>query len=194
VTDISGVREMIPSSTHPEFAGLGVTKVSRRMAFVCTHSGRDACCALWGRELVGACAGLSDEVWECSHIGGHRFAPTALLTPGNLVVGRCTEGVIQDWVAHGSVDADALRGHAHLSASEQAAAVFALRQEADDQSALTTVQGDPDDPNSFLVSTTSGGTWHVTISREALRALRAESCGRDPRQADHFSLVRIAQL
>ncbi|HJP71119.1 MAG TPA: sucrase ferredoxin, partial [Candidatus Limnocylindria bacterium] len=46
---------------------------------VCTNGKRDACCALRGRVLVAALAASHpDRVWECSHLGGHRFA-------GNLV-------------------------------------------------------------------------------------------------------------
>src|SRR4051812_14996537 len=56
---------------------------------VCTHGRRDRCCALDGRALAGALveAGEAD-VWECSHLGGHRFAPTALVLPGGYLYGR----------------------------------------------------------------------------------------------------------
>jgi hypothetical protein len=56
---------------------------------VCTHGRRDRCCALDGRALAGALveAGETD-VWECSHLGGHRFAPTALVLPSGYLYGR----------------------------------------------------------------------------------------------------------
>jgi hypothetical protein len=56
---------------------------------VCTHGARDRCCAKWGVGLWDAlrmCKG--ERVWQCSHLGGHRFAPTALALPSGLLWGR----------------------------------------------------------------------------------------------------------
>ena len=48
---------------------------------VCTNGRHDACCATFGRPLARVLRGgpHGDDVWECSHIGGDRFA-------GNLVI------------------------------------------------------------------------------------------------------------
>nr|WP_269204715.1 sucrase ferredoxin [Motilibacter deserti] len=47
---------------------------------VCTHGAKDMCCAVEGRPLARALEAVhGDRVWECSHVGGDRFA-------GNLVV------------------------------------------------------------------------------------------------------------
>lgn len=49
---------------------------------VCTNGRHDVCCAEFGRPLAATLTGLRPEAtWECSHIGGDRFA-------GNLVVLR----------------------------------------------------------------------------------------------------------
>lgn len=56
---------------------------------VCTHGARDRCCAKWGVSLWEALRKHEGErVWQCSHLGGHRFAPTALALPSGLVWGR----------------------------------------------------------------------------------------------------------
>jgi hypothetical protein len=56
---------------------------------VCTHGARDRCCAKWGVGLWEALRKLEGErVWQCSHLGGHRFAPTALALPSGLLWGR----------------------------------------------------------------------------------------------------------
>jgi len=60
--------------------------VSDPLLMMCTHGRRDRCCALDGRALAVA-VGDSD-VWECSHVGGHRFAPTALVLPTGYLYGR----------------------------------------------------------------------------------------------------------
>jgi len=54
----------------------------RRLALVCTNGKRDQCCAIRGRPVAAAVAAGTDwDTWECSHLGGHRFAATAMLLP-----------------------------------------------------------------------------------------------------------------
>jgi hypothetical protein len=54
----------------------------QRLALVCTNGKRDQCCALRGRPVAAAIAGATDwDTWECSHLGGHRFAATIMLLP-----------------------------------------------------------------------------------------------------------------
>jgi hypothetical protein len=56
---------------------------------VCTHGTRDRCCAKWGMPVFDALRRLDPErVWQCSHLGGHKFAPTFLALPSGLVWGR----------------------------------------------------------------------------------------------------------
>ena len=69
--------------------GLLGARVSDPLLLVCTNGRRDVCCALRGRPLAAAVASAHGEaVWECTHIGGHRFSPTALLLPTGYAYGR----------------------------------------------------------------------------------------------------------
>jgi hypothetical protein len=71
-------------------AGEPVTQPS---LLVCTHGTRDVCCAVEGRALAAAVAETGQvDVWECSHLGGHRFAPTALVLPTGYLYGRLDAG------------------------------------------------------------------------------------------------------
>ena len=58
---------------------------------MCTNGRRDRCCALLGRPLAAeiVAAGHS-EVWEVTHLGGHRFSPTMLVLPHGYAYGRLT--------------------------------------------------------------------------------------------------------
>ena len=57
--------------------------------FVCQNGKRDACCARLGRPLVTALAAeFPGQVYETTHLNGHRFAPTALLLPYGVIHGR----------------------------------------------------------------------------------------------------------
>jgi hypothetical protein len=54
----------------------------QRLALVCTNGKRDQCCAIRGRPVATAIAAATDwDTWECSHLGGHRFAATMMLLP-----------------------------------------------------------------------------------------------------------------
>jgi Sucrase/ferredoxin-like len=91
---------------------------------VCTHGGHDACCALRGRPLARSLAapGAAD-VWECSHLGGDRFAANVVVLPHGYYYGQ-VPGDGADLVAAHSrvlVALPWLRGRAGLTPPAQAA-------------------------------------------------------------------------
>ncbi|MBD2073532.1 sucrase ferredoxin [Phormidium sp. FACHB-592] len=67
-----------------------------RDILVCTHGSHDKCCAKYGqsfyRQAIATVAQLAlnpdVRVWQASHIGGHRFAPTAIDFPEGRYYGR----------------------------------------------------------------------------------------------------------
>jgi hypothetical protein len=61
----------------------------QRVALVCTNGKRDRCCAVRGRPVAAAIADATGwDAWESSHLGGHRFAATALLLPSGEMFGQ----------------------------------------------------------------------------------------------------------
>ncbi|MFN2608958.1 MAG: sucrase ferredoxin [Acidimicrobiales bacterium] len=56
---------------------------------VCTNGRHDPCCAQLGRPVVRALLDPGGEaVWECSHVGGDRFAGNVVALPDGLYFGR----------------------------------------------------------------------------------------------------------
>lgn len=100
------------------------------MVLVCTHGIRDACCALRGRPIVTALArAFADQVWETTHLGGHRFAGTLLSLPDGACFGRLDPAAAVEVVgAHraGRTDPAYLRGTTRWEPAVQAALVAAL--------------------------------------------------------------------
>lgn len=171
------------------------------LLLVCTHSRRDQCCAVHGRALLaGLLAGAAPEqrarVWECSHVGGHRFAPVTLSLPTGAVHGRLSadEGLdILRRADAGLVRPDRLRGRTCFPAPLQAAEV-AVRQQAgidgaDDLDVLVVHGGRavpadpgwpvPTGPVDLAVRHRDGRAWQVVVSHQAGTHTRAESCGAD---------------
>lgn len=104
---------------------------------VCTHARHDQCCAVKGRQaLSGLLAAFPDATWECSHLGGDRFAATMILFPHALHFGRVTAdaaaGIVRDYL-RGSIDTRFFRGRASLPNVVQAAESFARDVLKDDR-------------------------------------------------------------
>jgi hypothetical protein len=99
---------------------------------VCTHGRHDACCAERGRPVALALARSrhADAVWECSHIGGDRFAGNLLVLPRGLYYGRVDPDAaiaVADAASEGQVSLDHLRGRSDVSMPVQAAEIHVRR-------------------------------------------------------------------
>ena len=95
---------------------------------ICTHGGHDACCALRGRPLARALpAPRPTDVWECSHLGGDRFAANVLVLPHGFYYGQVPGDGADLVAAHasGTVALPWLRGRAGVPMPAQAAQHFA---------------------------------------------------------------------
>jgi hypothetical protein len=98
---------------------------SQPVLLVCAHGVHDACCAIRGRPVAAALADRwPRETWECSHVGGDRFAANLVVLPdgtyyGGLDVGAAAR-VVDDHLA-GRVAPDHLRGFARWPPVAQAA-------------------------------------------------------------------------
>ncbi len=101
------------------------------MYLVCTHGRRDACCAKFGIPIYSQLVELANEsAWQCSHLGGHRFAPNLLVLPQGLLYGRLgsldTQRII-DSSQRGEIVLDRLRGRTTYPAVVQAAEIHLRR-------------------------------------------------------------------
>jgi hypothetical protein len=67
-----------------------VTPTDEPLFLACTHGKHDACCARRGRPIFDALSEQLDaaSVWQCTHIGGDRFAGNLLSLPYGVYYGR----------------------------------------------------------------------------------------------------------
>ncbi len=110
---------------------------------VCAHGRHDTCCAVRGRPVAAALAARwPGGTWECSHLGGDRFAANLLVVPDGTVYGAVDDAdpvhLAEEHLA-GRVDHERLRGWSHLHPWEQAAAVHVHREVGPLASAAVTV-------------------------------------------------------
>ncbi len=117
---------------HEELVGLDLfgadrgKPVDEPVFAVCTHGKRDRCCARYGRPLYDALRDQTDPewVWQCTHVGGDRFAGNLVCFPEGLFFGRVGLGDVAPLLDHylgGRVYLDCYRGRAAYSMQVQAA-------------------------------------------------------------------------
>lgn len=173
-------------------AGVDHEFVAEPLLGVCTNGKRDVCCATAGRPVALAVeaasgGGETPAVWEITHLGGHRFAPTAVVLPSGYSYGRLdvasATGVLADaragrmsvqhcrgrstWERPGQVAELAVR-EALAEASTGALDVVSVRQTARDPEPAWTV----------IVEHEDGRAYSCSVKGSHASVPRPESCGK----------------
>lgn len=150
---------------------------------VCTNGKRDACCALRGRALVSALAADHEErTWECTHLGGHRFAGNLVCLPDGIVYGRVspTDGprLAEAYLA-GRLDPELLRGRSAWPAPAQVAEqVLRRASRLEGVRDVELVAADASGERAVVTLSAAGGTHRFELVAEAGEA-RIISCRAD---------------
>ncbi|WP_242496722.1 sucrase ferredoxin [Rhodococcus sp. Q1] len=99
---------------------------------VCTHGHHDPCCAVRGRPVARALAKhWPEQVWECTHVGGDRFAANVVIVPDGVYYGGLdAESSVVTIEEHFSdrIHHHHLRGYTDLAPLQQAAIAATLRR------------------------------------------------------------------
>lgn len=170
-------------------ASLPGSREAEPTLLVCTNGRRDVCCAVRGRPLAAhAARAAPGRVWEVSHTGGHRFAPTAVLLPWGQTFARLDDqGAL--WVLaasdSGHVPAELLgpthdRGRSSVPGPAQCAESHVRLETGETRlAALWAGQPQPTDGGwDVMVTHADGRRWHVAVTREPAGRTRPESCGK----------------
>lgn len=184
--DIAAVRDTVPELERSPIPVL----------LVCANSRRDVCCAVRGRPVALECSSeRPGRVWECSHTGGHRFAPTGVVLPHGQIFARLSstsaiaavDAATRDEVPVELLGAAYDRGRSHLTPAAQAAESV-VRQQIQEPGLLalsTTAAPELGEENTETtwhcrVSHVDGRHWDVVAVRESGGDDRPESCGKAP--------------
>ena len=212
---------------------LGARPVPHPLVLVCTHGKRDLCCAVKGRPMASAmraaassmdallrrgttepCSvddtgsasdadGSSDVVWESSHTGGHRFAPSMILLPWGYFYGRIgtDQGMAMlATLARDELPLPGLRGRGCYDGPGQAAEVHVAAE--------LSARGLPVSPGELAVfgcgdsgadtvrrtvTRPDGGRWSVELRHLDLPPV-LKSCGKEPAATDTWEVVGFRSL
>jgi hypothetical protein len=146
------------------------------------------CCAVVGRSLALSLAELHGGVahatlWETDHLGGHRFAPTALVLPGGYLYGRLdvqTALLAAERAAKGEMSPELCRGRSTWSRVGQAADL-ALRTDLAlyAENAVDIVAEEELSPGLWAVTAFANDVEYRILVEQTVEAVpRPESCGK----------------
>lgn len=158
--------------------------VADPLLLLCTNGRRDRCCGHVGGRIARQLADTPDAdfILRSTHLGGHRFAPTALLLPWGALHGRLDLDSVQallDEARAGRSVARTLRGYGTLPAPAQVAEAHVRLVTGYVELAACDVRLTPDpsaDRARAEVDVPGGGTVVVHLRREVADVL--PSCGK----------------
>ncbi|MFP5022808.1 sucrase ferredoxin [Pseudonocardia phyllosphaerae] len=154
--------------------------VTDPVMLLCAHGRRDVCCAVHGRALAAELEAADADVWECTHLGGHRFAPTGLVLPTGYTYGRLDTAAALSAMkaaAGGEVDPWCCRGHAGLEPAQQVAEL-AVREATGIRDAGALLVDAVDGPGAVTVHAREHDRrWSVDVRADTGVAARPPSCG-----------------
>ena len=162
---------------------------------MCTNGRHDQCCANLGRPLVRALreSRWANQVWECSHIGGDRFAPNLVVLPDSLYFGRVEPDQASSVLSaldDGRIDLSRYRGRTCFSLVEQAVEHFVRRELAIDAIDGVVIESRAAD-GSFLVQLRDRRV-NVRVRRRMVSVAEPLTCkGHGDQLVPTFDLVSI---
>ncbi len=164
---------------------------------ICAHGKHDQCCAVRGRSACRAIAEQYPEyTWECSHLGGDRFAATMLVLPEGLCYGRVDSADSADLIRlylDGRLDDRYLRGRTSLPHAVQAAQHFVREAYDDDRiDALHPSSVDHGDGVIRVVLDRDDGPVEVVLNEQMSEPLLSQCQARVAGRVRTFTLASIS--
>jgi hypothetical protein len=183
--DVAGLHGVVHATgLLPDIDGTSNwTRHDDDVVLVCTNGKHDSCCATFGRPVVRALreSPHADMIWECSHIGGDRFAGNVVILPEGLYFGRCTAESARHIIERyrgGHLDLDHYRGRSTLGFTHQAAEYFTRRElgltDRDAVASVRRVGAAPD--RRFVVTLADSTSVSVTVQRTIVPATAPLTC------------------
>jgi hypothetical protein len=167
---------------------------------VCAHGTHDVCCAIRGRPVAAALEQVRPgRVWECSHVGGDRFAANVLVLPSGLLYGRVVASAapaLADAADNGTVLEQHLRGRVGFSPDVQAAMALLHRElpglTVEDVRPLGSSRLDPE--TTVVVLTIAGETVEVQVRVERSQAQWLTCQAAQPARANVYQALTFRRL
>jgi hypothetical protein len=152
---------------------------------VCTNGKKDKCCAKYGFPIYqNLKKNISNEqIWQCTHIGGDRFAPNIITFPNGAHYGHLKVDEIEKFLSttlDGNIYLEKYRGKSKYNKYEQAAEYFLMKELQNNKSQNFSLEkSEKIDEASYLVMfrcTSNLKKYSVSISSSFSDFYRLPSC------------------
>ncbi len=169
---------------------------------VCAHKERDRACGKYGWGIYQAlrdAAGETAQVWQSTHIGGHRFAGTLIAFPYGTFYGHLDTDDVSAVLAAtqaGQVYTPKLRGRSVYGMPTQAA-LASVRAEIEDNAvdALVPVINEATGDKSWRVVLRHGGAQYTVAVQEVVAEYEiVKSSGSDPEPITQFVATIVSRV
>jgi hypothetical protein len=179
---------------------VGGEPVQGSVYLVCTNGRHDACCASFGLPVARAVSDrLPERTWECSHVGGDRFAGNLVCLPSGVFYGHLDPDTALEVVAAheaGRVVLERCRGRSAWPFTVQAAELLARREldiERLEGLRYLADRSDATDGQRSVVTFGLLGGGEVEVTLECARASTARplTCGSAPQRPPTYTLVGL---
>lgn len=201
---LSDVRELLDLDLHPltDNRPLGGQPITEPVYLVCTNARRDPCCATYGRPVAKALMEVvGTRVWECSHLGGHRFAGTMMCLPDGQCYGRLdpdSARAVVDAHEHGRLNLAHWRGRSSHPPAVQAAEAFVREATAThdlDAVQVLDVHASADNgPWTIALAVHGHGTYEASVAAGLRDAPAGVGCGGSPTTTTSFALTSLRRV
>lgn len=167
----------------------------------CTHAHHDKCCARFGLPVYCALAELAGEqAWQCSHVGGDRFAANVVVFPFGLYYGRIVPDDVPELVRRseaGEIWLERYRGRSSFTRAVQVAEYFARaesgRTAIDEFRPLATPGRTGSVTQVYLEARSDASIHLVEFATETAALTRLLTCGStEPSTVPQYNLVRYS--
>ena len=178
----------------------GAVERDQPLFLVCTHGRHDQCCSIRGNQVSRiACAQPDVDAWECSHIGGDRFAANVVCFPHGVYYGRVGPDEVRELMeryASGSLSLDHFRGRCSQRFPLQAAEYFARREtgltEIDALAFTGSDMGSKGVTASFSLANGGAVRVEVQVTKGAPQRLTCGSSGTNPIPVYELASVNVS--
>ncbi|SDP61942.1 hypothetical protein SAMN04487905_10691 [Actinopolyspora xinjiangensis] len=175
-----------------EHGGWGLP-ATEPVLLVCTNGRRDQCCALRGISLLREVGRRHEgKLWETTHTGGHRFAPTAVTLPSGYNYGRLTpHGVdaVLSAATAGKMTTAHCRGRSAFSQPAQAAELVLRENLGEHAGEALNVVSETD--GEVVLRHRDGRRWNILVRGSTSPPPRPNSCGKAAVEANTWTVERI---
>lgn len=191
-----GIRRGPAPGRRPQGTGSGPQQV----ALVCTQGRHDVCCAVRGRPVALRLGGAVQnwDVWECSHVGGDRFAANILLLPsGELFGGLDPDSAVRtvDTFDAGRLALSFHRGRVGRSPLEQAALHHVAVAAGEDRRDVLRVETVAGTEPVWTVEVVGGGRrWVISLVQRWAEPARLTCSSARPERARRLDVAGLHEL